>query len=199
MQSAEQFGNKLRELRTARGLTQRQLADLMIVSNGTIGNWETGKRLPDLSMRARLAGCLGVETWVLIDALRGSDCAPRIIVVEDVPVVLRGSIHMLEEELPGAEILGFSNAADALTYSNSNPVSIAFLDIELPGEDGIKLGRKLTQLDEHTNIIFLTSHIEYLQEATYDHCSGYVLKPLTPDRIRHEISHLRFPVRGLNL
>ncbi len=47
------------------------------------------------------------------------------------------------------------------------------------------------------NIIFLTSHTEYMQAALTDHCSGYVLKPLTPEKIRHEIAHLRFPIRGL--
>jgi hypothetical protein len=37
-----------------------------------------------------------------------------------------------------------------------------------------------------------------MESALSDHCSGYILKPLTPEKIRHEISHLRFPIRGLN-
>ena len=65
-------------------------------------------------------------------------------------------------------------------------------------EDTQALGRELTALDAHTNIIFLTSHTEYLETAAYDHCSGYIMKPLKPERIRHEIANLRFPVRGLS-
>ena len=38
---------------------------------------------------------------------------------------------------------------------------------------------------------------EYMKDALADHCSGYILKPLTPEKISHEIRHLRFPVRGL--
>jgi hypothetical protein len=36
-----------------------------------------------------------------------------------------------------------------------------------------------------------------MKDALADHCSGYILKPLTPEKISHEIRHLRFPVRGL--
>ena len=64
--------------------------------------------------------------------------------------------------------------------------------------DGLRLAGELTAINSQTNIIFLTSHAEYLQQAVYDHCSGYILKPLSRERIRHELNNLRFPVRGLD-
>ena len=200
MSDNNDFANKLKELRTARGLTQRQLADLMFVSNGTIANWETGNRLPDISMLARLSQCLNVDTYTLVNELHPeTKDAPRVIIVEDVPLVLRGSVHMLEQEIPQAEIVGFSSAAEALSYARLNPVSIAFLDIELPGENGMDLGKALKKLNPRINIIYLTSHNEYIEEAVHDHCSGYILKPLKPERIRHEIEGLRYPVGGLGI
>ena len=75
---------------------------------------------------------------------------------------------------------------------------MAFLDVELYGESGLDLARKLQEVNPRTNIIFLTGHTEYTAEALDLHCSGYLLKPLTPDKIRREIAHLRFPVRGLS-
>ncbi len=198
MHSAERFGNMLRELRAERGLSQQQLAERMTVSRGAVAMYESGRRLPDLNMLARLAKTLDVETYVLMDALREGEGAPLVIVVEDVPVVLRGSVRMLEQELPDAEIVGFSTAAEALDFARMRPVDVAFLDVELPGEDGMALSREMTALGGRTNIIFLTSHIDYIEQATYDHCSGYILKPLKPERIRHEMAHLRFPVRGLS-
>ena len=196
--ASEQFGNKLRELRTEKGLSQRQLADMMVVSRGAIFNWETGKRLPDISMLARLARCLGVESYVLLDAMQGAEDPVNVIVVEDMPALLRGSVRMLEEELPEVEICGFASAEDALRFAQSSRVALAFLDVELGGEmNGLTLARRLTEIDQRTNIIYLTGHTEYIQEAAYEHFSGYILKPLTPERIRHELAHLRFPVRGL--
>ncbi|MBE6997294.1 MAG: response regulator [Ruminococcaceae bacterium] len=196
--ASEQFGNKLRELRTEKGLSQRQLADMMVVSRGAIFNWETGKRLPDISMLARLARCLGVESYVLLDAMQGPEEPVNVIVVEDMPALLRGSVRMLEEELPEVEICGFGSGEDALRFAQSSRVALAFLDVELGGEmDGLTLAKRLTEIDPRTNIIYLTGHTEYMQEAAYEHFSGYILKPLTPERIRHELAHLRFPVRGL--
>ncbi len=193
----EAFGNRIRELREQRGITQLQLADRMVVSRSTVANWEAGKRLPDIGMLARLARCLEIETYVLMDELRGSEELPSVIVVEDVQVILSGFVRMLGEELPDAEVCGFSSSAEALDFARVCRVSVAFLDIELAGDDGITLARELTKLDPYVNIIFLTSHTEYMHAALTDHCSGYVLKPLTPEKIRHEIAHLRFPVRGL--
>ncbi len=193
----ELFGNRIKELRERAGLTQAQLADRMVVSRSTVANWETGSRLPDLSMLARLAGCLGVEPYMLLDELRDKGQAPVIIVVEDAQVILSGFVRMIGEELPEAEVWGFSSAAEALAFAHNNHIAAAFLDIELSGDDGVSLARELTKISSHINIIFLTSHTEYMQAALTDHCSGYVLKPLTPEKIRHEIAHLRFPIRGL--
>jgi len=44
--------------------------------------------------------------------------------------------------------------------------------------------------------IFLTGHSEYTFDALQMHCSGYLLKPLTPEKVLHEMSHLRFPIQG---
>ena len=201
MSQLNDFGTRLKKLRTGKGLTQRQLADLMYISNSTIANWETGTRMPDINMLTRLARCLNVDIYTLIDdtTYRGSSEAFRIIIVEDVPVVLRGSIRMLEDEVPRAEIAGFDNGRDAIDYAKNNKVSVAFLDIELPGENGMELGRTLTAINHKTNIIYLTSHTEYLEEAAYDHCSGYIIKPLTRERIHHELGNLRYPVGGFNI
>ena len=197
MVKMDSFGNKIKELRMAKGLSQRQLADIMMVSNGTIANWEVGKRLPDVRMIARLADCLDVEYYVLTDELCGPADTPRVIVVEDVPVTLKGLVRTMREEMPEAEIQGFSTGADALEYTRVNRVSVAFLDIELPGENGIDLAAHLKEIDARTNIVFLTCHPEYVWDALDAYCSGYILKPLTPEKLHRAIDNLRFPIRGL--
>lgn len=193
---AEAFGCRVKELREQRGITQLQLAVLLNVSRSTIANWEIGNRLPDISMATRLAECLGVETSALLDEPQHQE-KPQVIVVEDLPVLLAGFVRLLGAELPGAEVTGFSSAAKALAFAREIRISLAFLDIELSGEDGLSLSMELTDLQPNVNIIFLTSHADYMRAALNNHCSGYILKPLTPEKIRHEIAHLRYPVRGL--
>ena len=197
MLETERFGARLKELRIKKGYSQRQLAEIMTVSNAAVANWEVGKRLPDLSMLSRLAACLDVEPWVLLDALRAPEETPRILVVEDAPLILHGLLRTLREELPQAEIQGFRTGGEALAYAAANRVGIAFLDIELAGENGIELAAKLKQQVPRLNIIYLTCHTEYTRQALDSYCSGYILKPLTPEKLRRELANLRFPVRGI--
>ena len=197
MLDTERFGKKLKALRMEKGYSQRQMADLMKVSNATIANWEVGKRLPDIHMLSRLARCLNVESYVLLDELHGPNEPPRIIVVEDVQIILNGLMHTLCETLPEAQVRGFRKGDEALEYANANRVAVAFLDIELAGENGIQIAKRLLAIEAHTNIIFLTCHTEYAREALDLYCSGYILKPLTPEKLRREIANLRYPVRGL--
>ncbi len=62
------IGRFLRELRTARGLTQEQLAQVVGVSNRSVSRWETGVNLPDLDILIELADYYEVD---LRDILRG--------------------------------------------------------------------------------------------------------------------------------
>ena len=192
----ETIGNRIKELREQHGITQLQLAEMMNVSRSTVANWETETRLPDIGMVKLLAACLGVTVSDIVDEKKEPG-KPVILVVDDLQVLLDGFVRMLRRELPEAEVKGFATGREALSYARQETASIAFLDIELGEEDGIALGRQLTELNPRINIIFLTSHSDYMQAALNDHCSGYILKPLTPDKLRHEISHLRCPVRGL--
>ena len=198
MQKTEEFANKLKKLRTGKGISQQQLADMLVVSRSAVSMWELGTRLPDVSMILRLADCLGPDSSALLDIFQESEDETNIIIVEDVPLLLRGTIRMLQEELPGVSITGFGNGKEALQFAQNHSVSVAFLDIELDDHmDGLRLAGELTAINSQTNIIFLTSHAEYLQQAVYDHCSGDILKPLSRERIRHELNNLRYPVRGL--
>lgn len=52
---------RLAELRERKGLSQRQLAELLGVTSGAVGNWEAGTRIPRLPMLRKIARVLGVS------------------------------------------------------------------------------------------------------------------------------------------
>ena len=178
----ETLSQRIRTLRTEKNLSQQQLADMLFVSRAAIANWESGNRTPDLGMLMRLSKIMGVEIYDLIDSKNEGSEPPTVI----------------SETLPQAQIFGFQSGAEALDFARGNRISVAFLDIELPGENGVELAESLKDLYSRINIIFLTGHTEYTADALEIHCSGYILKPLTPEKIRKEIACLRFPVRGLS-
>ena len=59
-------GALIRQLRTVHGLTQRQLAEQLHVSDKAVSKWETGGGCPDISLLRRLAELLDTEVHVLL-------------------------------------------------------------------------------------------------------------------------------------
>lgn len=68
-----QFGAFVAQLRKEKGLTQRELADLLHVTDKAVSKWETGKGFPDLKLLEPLAQALDVS---LVELLQG-ECSPR--------------------------------------------------------------------------------------------------------------------------
>ncbi|GMO45790.1 MAG: hypothetical protein Ta2G_00750 [Termitinemataceae bacterium] len=59
------FITNLKGYRKLRKISQMQLAELCDSSTGYIGEIESGKRFPSVSMIERIAGALGIESWFL--------------------------------------------------------------------------------------------------------------------------------------
>ena len=62
------FANKLKELRTAKAMSQKDLAIILNVSQNAIFNWENNKREPALSMVQQIAKYFNVSVDSLIGA-----------------------------------------------------------------------------------------------------------------------------------
>ena len=187
------FAETLKKLRTAKGLSQRELAERMYVDRSTVARWENGSRLPDTMMIARLSQCLGTDVNTLLSAAAASDEAPNVIMVDDRKIFLSGALPILEEVIPGAIITGFTRPSKAIEFAKANRVVLAFLDIEIGTTNGLDLCRTLLTLNPRTNIVFLTAYIEYSFDAWSTGASGFLLKPITPEAVRAQLKHLRYP------
>jgi transcriptional regulator with XRE-family HTH domain len=55
------IGNKIKELRNRKGMTQIELANSLNVANTTISNWEKGRRLPSINELKRIASFFNVS------------------------------------------------------------------------------------------------------------------------------------------
>ena len=63
----QEFGERIKEYRLKKGLTQEELAKKLFVSRKTVSKWETGRGLPDSSMLPHIAEALGVTIDELFD------------------------------------------------------------------------------------------------------------------------------------
>lgn len=113
----------------------------------------------------------------------------RIFVLDDEPLALRASERAIKEAVPEAEILSFQYAKDALQAAEKGKCpDVAFSDIEMAGLSGLEFALRLKRISPNTRVIFVTAYSEYAVEAFRLHANGYILKPLTPERIREELA-----------
>ena len=190
------FSDTLRNLRTEKGLSQQELADKMYVTRPTVSRWESGSRLPDAVMISRLSEVLDEDVNVLLSAAAQSDECPNVIMVDDRKLILTGGLPVLEEVMPDATIVGFTDTSEAVEYAKANRVALAFLDIELRNATGLDLCRALLDINPRTNVVYLTAYSEYAFDAWNTGASGFMLKPITPEGVREQLKKLRYPFRA---
>ena len=119
----------------------------------------------------------------------------RILAVDDEQAALFLLEEAIQKAVPQAQIHAFTLPTEALAYAQENQVDVAFLDQEMPGMDGMTLGKRLTELYPRINLIYTTAYRQYGVEAFSLHASGYLLKPIHQADIRREIEYLRYPVQ----
>ena len=71
------FADNLKKLRNTHGLTQVEFAKKFNISAGTIAMWETGKRIPDISMIKKIADYFKVPVDSLINEYIKLDFVPH--------------------------------------------------------------------------------------------------------------------------
>ena len=60
------FGERLKELRVEKGLSQRKFGELLGVCNQTVSFWESGSREPDMDTLVRISDFFDISTDFLL-------------------------------------------------------------------------------------------------------------------------------------
>lgn len=70
---ATKFGKRLQELRKEHNLTQKQMAELLIVAESTYANWEQGRREPNLLYLLSISRTFRISLDELFDFMPTGD------------------------------------------------------------------------------------------------------------------------------
>ncbi len=87
------------------------------------------------------------------------------------------------------------NAAKAIDLVAEHNPDVLFLDIEMPGLNGIEAANHLKQVQPELNVIFVTGHPEYARDALRLYCSGFIEKPYDEYDVLEALKHLRYPLK----
>lgn len=112
----------------------------------------------------------------------------RIAVCDDSLDFLQKAVGLIEKwsEQSGipVEIYRFDNGDELICKNASAHIDVCFLDIIMPLQNGIDTAKELRLNDNAVKIIFLTSSPEFALESYEVKASGYLLKPVTYEKIK---------------
>ncbi len=86
------------------------------------------------------------------------------------------------------EVVGeATNAQEALTLIQALDYSILFIDIEMPGMNGLEVGAKVQEMPNPPHVVFVTAYDEYAVRAFEVNAVDYILKPFDEKRLTQTI------------
>lgn len=101
---------------------------------------------------------------------------PRVLVVDDHPMVREGIRSMLTGEVEACSEAG--SGEEALKKLSELSPDLVLLDVQLPDLDGLTVLRRIKALSPTTSVLIVTMHDNpgYVREAVKLGAAGYVLK-----------------------
>ena len=117
------------------------------------------------------------------------------LAVDDILSIAQQIRDLMKEIDPDGSHYAESDPAEIQRLVIEKRPDLIWLDIEMPGLNGLELAAEIKTALPDTNIVFVTGYSDYAVDAFGMHVSGYVLKPVTKDRLLDEIANLRIPLK----
>ncbi len=117
---------------------------------------------------------------------KGGDIMVRIAIVDDEQFAIENLMsNLIEIEADLGEklqIFSYSNSSEFLR--NRIRFNIVFLDIEMPGINGIEIAKEIRKNDSNVQIVYVTNYRQYWRNAYQVHAFQYIEKPYASGAIR---------------
>ncbi len=119
----------------------------------------------------------------------------RVLIADDEAPARKKMVRMLAEYESIEIVHEAENGLDALEHIEKLKPDIAFLDIEMPGLNGIEVATNLTG-DHIPFIVFATAYNEYAIKAFELNAIDYLLKPFNEERLAQTIDKIEASPRA---
>ncbi|MEL7044183.1 MAG: LytTR family DNA-binding domain-containing protein [Pseudomonadota bacterium] len=102
----------------------------------------------------------------------------KVLIVDDEDLARQRLGRLLLRLRPDAELFEAAEGRSAIERVADLRPDILFLDIRMPGLDGVAVARAMLELEDAPAIIFCTAYDEYALEALRHQAAAYLLKPV---------------------
>jgi two-component system response regulator LytT len=115
--------------------------------------------------------------------------------VDDEAPALDDLVHLLRADPRIGKVDGVTDATKALRFVHhalniDEPLDALFLDLRMPGLNGLDLARVLTRFAEPPAIVFVTAYDNHAVEAFDLKAVDYILKPVRPERLADAVDRV---------
>ena len=128
----------------------------------------------------------------ILTLCRTRDATLTTLIVDDEQLACDELAYLLKD-FPEVEVLATgSNGLEAVKLIQNLEPDLVFLDVQMPGLDGMGVVRKLREQGiELPHFIFVTAYDQYAVEAFRWEALDYLLKPVDKDRLAEAIERAR--------
>lgn len=131
--------------------------------------------------------------------------APRRVRVTEMNILIADDHEMIVEDLkdeigelmPDALCIGTTDPGSIMPLFRQYRFNIVFMDIEMPGANGIRIAKNILDEEPLTNIIYITGYTRYAAQSYQTYASAFLEKPITTEMLSDALAHLRHPVSDI--
>jgi two-component system, LytTR family, response regulator LytT len=114
----------------------------------------------------------------------------RAVIIEDEPLAAQYLAALLDETCQ-VEVVGSATESETgLRLCAELRPDVVFLDINLPGTDGVSLATQLAMLPQPPRVVFTTGSANRAADAFRLEAVDYLLKPLEPEQVNEAVDRL---------
>lgn len=119
----------------------------------------------------------------------------KILAIDDEKFALANLVDELKNVFIGQEIYDFLSSTEALSFINdtknkNETIDYIFTDIKMPNIDGVELAKIVKNIYPKTKIFFCTAYSEYSLAAWNMKVKGYILKPISAQKIEEVLQEM---------
>jgi two-component system, LytTR family, response regulator LytT len=115
----------------------------------------------------------------------------RVLAVDDELPALEDLVRMLEASPVVADVASAASAAEALVaLGDEGAFDAVFLDVRMPGLDGLELARVLRRFERPPAVVFVSAHDDFAVHAFELEAVDYLVKPVARRRLDQAIERV---------
>ncbi len=123
----------------------------------------------------------------------------RAVIIEDEPLAAQYLAALLDDTCQ-VEVVGSATESEAgLRLCAELRPDAVFVDINLPGKDGVSLATQLAMLPQPPRLVFTTGDANRATDAFRLEAVDYLLKPLDPEQVTEAVNRLLAYLRPFKL